>query len=109
MPQGVTAKCITAEQNDVDREDECSDSNSKSVRKPKRFPNIDTQNDDENECEIKKIAVHVLHDEREGTLTEISFARFAHRAGRRIGPERLVVGAAIVITGESETARRPQN
>src|SRR4030088_578955 len=105
----MTAKRITAEQNNVDCEDECSDSNSKSVRKPKRFPNVDAQNDDENEGEIKKITVHVLHDEREGTFAEISFARLAHRAGRRIGPERLVVGAAIVIASESETARRPQN
>ena len=61
------------------------------------------------EREIEKIAMHVLHDERKGTLAEIRLARFADGAGRRIGPERFVVGAAIVITGEPESARRPKN
>ena len=61
------------------------------------------------EREIEKIAVHVLHDQRKRTLAEIRFARLAHGARRRIGPERFVIGAAIVITGQPESARRPQD
>ena len=53
--------------------------------------------------------MHILHDEREGTFAEIGFARFADGAGRRIGPERFVIRAAVIIAGETKTARRPQN
>ncbi len=37
------------------------------------------------------------------------FARFADGAVEWVGPERLVIGAAIIITGETKTGRRPQN
>ena len=40
---------------------------------------------------------------------QIGLARLADGAGGRIGPERLVVGAAIVIAGEAEAAGRPQD
>ena len=51
--------------------------------------------------------MHVLHDERERTLAQIGFARLADRAGGRIGPERFVVGASIIVAGEPESARAP--
>ena len=76
--------------------------------KPERFPNIVGQNQNEHERDIKKIAVHVLHDQREGTFAQIGFARLAHRACRRIGPERFVIGASIIIAGEPEAAGRPE-
>src|SRR5712692_2067090 len=104
MSQRVTTECVTTEQDDVDREH--NRANAKTERtpaaryidKPERFPNIIGQDQNEKQREIKKIAVNVLHDEREGTFAEISFARFAHRACRWISPERFVVSAAVVIT-----------
>ena len=51
----------------------------------------------------------VLEDERKRLLAEVLLARLADGAGRRIGPERLVVGAAIVVAGEAEAARRPED
>ena len=51
----------------------------------------------------------VLQDQRERLLTAIALARLADRAGRRVRPERLVVGAAVVVAGEAEAAGRPQN
>ena len=67
------------------------------------------EKDQENQREIQKIAVNVLDDEGEGTLAEIFFARFADGARRRVGPERFVVCAAIVVTSEAESAGRPED
>ena len=51
----------------------------------------------------------VLKDQREVALAQIVLARLAHGAIGRIGPERFVISAAIVVAGEAEAARRPQN
>src|ERR1700689_697876 len=51
----------------------------------------------------------VLHDQREGTLAQIFLARLAHGTGWRIGPEGFIVGAAVVVAGEAESAGGPEN
>ena len=80
------------------------------IGKPNCLPNVVAQESIiKDQREIKKIAMDVLHDEREGTLAQIGLARLAHRAGRRVGPERFVISASIIITGEPEPARRPEN
>ena len=79
------------------------------IDEPHRFPDIVREHEDEKEREIEEIAMHILHDEREGALAEIGAARLADGAGRRIGPESFVVGAAVIITGEPKTARRPED
>src|SRR5688572_28629359 len=115
MPERVAAKGEASEQHDIEREHKSAKAHPEGsfaggwIEKPERFPDIDREKNDKQEREVEEIAVHVLHDQREGTLAEIRFSRFAHGAGRRIGPERLVIGAAIVITGEPQSARRPEN
>src|SRR5713101_8720716 len=115
MSQRVTTKCVPTEQDDVDREHNRADAKTertpaaRSIDKPESFPNIIGQDQNEKQREIKKVAVNVLHDERERTFAEISFARFAHCARRRVCPKRFVVSAAIIITGEPKSARRPKN
>src|SRR5437016_3129668 len=100
MAERVATKSITAEQNDVDREYNCSDADSERpaaghrIAEPECFPNVVAQNQNENEREIQEIAMHVLHDERKGALAQISLARLAHRAGRRVRPERFIISAA---------------
>src|SRR5207247_9778030 len=71
------------------------------------FPNVDRQDDQEDESEIEKIAMHILHDERERTLTPVTFARLTHSAGRWISSERFVIRAAVVITGATKSRGRP--
>ena len=105
----MTTKCIPAEENDVNREHDCAHADPESMVEPESFPNVVTQNQDENEREIQEIAMHVLHDERKRALTEIGFARFTNRAGGRVRPESFVIRAAIVIAGQPKSARRPQN
>ena len=51
----------------------------------------------------------VLHEEGKGILAAIRLTRFADRAGRRIGPERLVVSPAVIVAGQPKTARRPED
>src|SRR5579862_5885928 len=53
--------------------------------------------------------MEVLHDEREASLAEIAFARLAHGAGWWIGPERFVICASVVVTGEAEEAGYPED
>src|SRR5436309_9927945 len=103
----MTAKRITAEQNNVHCQHDCANADSKSIWKPKRFPNIDPEHDQKEKCQIKKISMHILHNERERPFAPVARARFAYRAGRRVGPERFVIGAAIVITGETKASGRP--
>src|SRR5438067_9789412 len=109
MTQRVTTERVTAEQNDVNREDNCADADSESTVEPERLPNVVAQGQNENEREIQKIAMHVLHDERERALAKIRFARLTNGTCRRVGPERFVIRASIIITGQPKTARRPQN
>src|SRR5438093_1048953 len=109
MPKRMTAKRIAAKQNEVDRQNNRADAETEVMIEPERFPNVVSENQNENECEIQKIAMHVLHDQRKRTLAEISFARLTNRACGRIRPERFVIRAAIVVTGQSKSAGRPQD
>src|SRR5215468_6446240 len=115
MPQRMASKCIATEQNNVDTEHHRTDADAERIfacrwiDKPKRFPNVIRQNQNEQERQIKKIPMHVLHDERERTLAPVALTRLAHSACRWIGPERFVVRATIIITGDPETARCPKN
>src|SRR5437870_3102337 len=111
----MTTKCVATKKDDVDREHDCADTEpegtvaSHRIVEPERFPNVVAQDQNENEREIQKIAVNILHDERERALAQISFARLADRACRRVGPERFIISATIVVAGQPESSRRPQN
>jgi hypothetical protein len=77
------------------------------IGEPQSLPDVVRQEDED---EIEEIAVDVLEDERERALAEIAPARLAHRACRRIGPERLVIDVAVVVVaGEVEAARSPED
>src|SRR5689334_1078607 len=73
------------------------------------LPNIIRQNPDEDDRNIHKVAMHVLHDQRKRTFTEISFARLANGACGRISPERFVIRASIIVAGQPKSAGRPEN
>src|SRR5262249_51017802 len=57
----------------------------------------------------KEVTMNILQDQRQRAFAPISLARLTHGAGRGIGPERLVVGAAIVVAGEPKQPRRPED
>ena len=79
------------------------------VGEPERLPDVVREHDQEAEREEQQVAMDVLQDQRERVLAPVALARLADRAGWRIGPERLVVGAAVVIAGESEERRDRQD
>src|SRR5262245_16991658 len=53
--------------------------------------------------------MEILQPVREGTLAAVRVARLTDRTVRGIGPETLVVGAAVVVAGEAEEAREGEN
>ena len=112
MTQGMTAQGVAAQKKNVERENNRSNADAKmfnaAVRKPQAFPNVIREIDQEQHTEVQEVTVNILHDEREGPFTQIEFAGFADGAGRRVGPERLVICAPLIITGKPKTARRPQ-
>src|SRR5674476_290209 len=110
----MTAESIQREENRVQRQHNRSHADAEMFRagqvgEPHSFPRIMRKQDDEQRRQIKKVAVDVLNDERERAFAEKSFARFANGAVDRVGPERLVIGATIIIAGETKSGRNPQN
>src|SRR5260370_17610305 len=53
--------------------------------------------------------MHVPQDKGERVLAAVVRPGLADGAGWRVRPERLVVSAPVVIAGESETTRRPED
>jgi hypothetical protein len=76
---------------------------------PERVIGVAAEDEDENEGEIEEVTVDVLQDERQETLAEIAAAGLAHGAIHRVHPERLIISAAIVVTGETEAGRDPHD
>src|SRR5438552_2789304 len=70
------------------------------IREPHRLPGIDAEDQEDPGGDEQHVAVDVLQDQRKGILAAITRARLAHRARRRIRPERFVVSAAIVVAGD---------
>src|SRR5215471_11442737 len=102
VSERMTTKCITAEQNEVDCENDCSDADSESVPKPERFPEVVGKNHQKKQCQVQEVSMYILHDQRKRTLAPIAFAWLANRARRWVRPERFIVSASIVITRKPE-------
>src|SRR4051794_34047845 len=108
----MTAESVAAEKKNVGGENYRADADAernfarRGVGKPQGFPDVVGEKNQKYERQIKKIAVHVLKDEREFSLAAVAGARLANGARRRVSPKRLVVGAAIIIAGETKSARR---
>src|SRR5690242_8739257 len=51
----------------------------------------------------------VLNEERPGILAPVAFARFANGAVERVGPKRLVIGAAIIIASHAKADGNAEN
>ena len=115
MPKRVAPQRVAAEQDDVRREDERPDPDAerhgpgRRVLEPQGVPDVEAQEHEQREREDEEVAVQVLHDQRERVLAPVARSRLAHAARRRVVPERLVVGAAIVVAGQPEADRRPQD
>ena len=108
----MTAERVTAQQKNIHHHDQRADADAemfraKRVRENHRLDRVVTEQQNKPDGDVEKISVDVLNDERERFFAEIFFARLADGAVDRVGPERLVICAAIIIAGETKTARRP--
>src|SRR5438552_3745009 len=81
----------------------------RALREPHRLPHVVRQEAEERQREVEEIAVRVLEDQRKRALAEVAGARLADGAVGRVGPEGFVIGAAVVVAGKPEAARRPEN
>ncbi len=71
MAERVTAKRVTGQQDNIEREYNRSDADAEALcagctREPHRFPRVVRENENEEQREVQEIAMNVLHDERKG-------------------------------------------
>src|SRR5688572_29858227 len=114
MAERVTTKRITAQQNRVNDQHQCAYSNPETfttlgIGKPHRLPGIPSQNKNKNHREVHEVAMHILKNQWKSIFTPIGFAGFTHGARNRVGPERAIVRAAVVITGGTKSTGCPEN
>ena len=71
MPHGMASKRVSAQHEDVERQHERADSDTERrdarlrVCEPQRLPNISCEEKYEDNCEVQKVPVNVLNNERE--------------------------------------------
>src|ERR1700744_5887370 len=76
---------------------------------PKRTPGVVKQYQNKDQREIQKIAVNILQDKRKRGFAWIPDAGFTNGARGPISPERFIIRAPIIITGEPKAGRRPKH
>src|SRR5262245_40987144 len=110
MAERVTAERVETNEHHVRRHDQCPEANPErrltragSHWKARRQDDVVGKEPDEDEREVKEVAVNVLDDERKLLLAPVTRARLTNRTGRWIGPERFVVAAPVVVTGEAKS------
>src|SRR5262249_16386943 len=114
VTQRVATEGVRGEQEHVDGEYDRPDADAEvasavGAGPPQRPGDGLAENAGEKDRDVQKVAMHVVQNEREGALAEVLRARLTDGARRRVGPERLVIGAAIVIAGEAKTGGERQN
>ena len=109
VAERVAAEYISAEKHNVHHQDEASDADAEAVGETEGHDCVVDQKGPHQVGEPQKVAMEILQDQRKASFAEIGLARLADGARRRIGPERFVVRAAVVVTGEPEEAGYPKN
>src|SRR3954471_19841193 len=112
MSQTVAAERVAAEQDHVEDQHDRADADPKMTAavctdKKHRFDRVVSKDDDEQQRNVEKISVNVLQYQRKFSFAAIAMTRFANSACRWIGPKRFVISAAIVVTSETKSTRRP--
>ena len=111
----MAAERVAADQHDVDQQHQRADADAelrvarRRVVEAEALHDVDRQKDDEQQREVERVAVQVLDEQRPLGLAAVFVARLADGAGGRVGPERLVVGAAVVVAGHPEREREDQD
>src|SRR5262245_46871504 len=115
VPERVAAKRIPAEQDHVDDEHKRANTDAertfagRCVSKPETIDRVIGENGEYEDGQIQEVPVKILKNKGQLLFAALVLSWFADGAGGRIHPERLVIRAAIVITGEPETGRGPED
>ena len=89
----MTSERVSSEERGIHRQHDRADTHAKSfflgnrIGEPHRLPRIIYKKEDEQDRQVKKVPMNVLHDEREGIFAAIGFPWFGYGAGGRVGPE----------------------
>src|SRR5579884_3742436 len=113
MAQRMAAEGVTAQQDDVQGQHQCADAEAEvplvggvagsiDLEEPRRLEGIPRQEKDEGNGDVQEIAMDVLNEQRAEAFAPVALARLTNSAVGRIGPERLVVGTAIVVASHAE-------
>ena len=105
----MTTENVAADQDDVDGEHDGSHPDAEAVLEPERLPHVVSKKAPDDVGQPQKLAVKILKNQRKAVLAPVGFAGLAYGASGRIGPERFVVSAAVVVAGEAEKAGYPEN
>src|SRR5271170_1696490 len=109
VAEGVAAKDVSGEKDDINYQNDGSDADAEVAIKVEGYNGIPHKKGPDDIGEAKEVAMEVLEDQGKAALAEVFLARLANGTGRRVGPEGFVVRAAIVIAGEAEETRDPEN
>src|SRR5687767_6469181 len=106
----MTGECVSGEQNRIDRQHDRARGDPELSPGPERFPDVVPEKEKHQQRYVQKIAMKVLEDEREGRLAAIvSTPPLRDRASGRMQREGSVVRLAVVVAGETESTRCPEN
>jgi hypothetical protein len=115
MAERVAPKRVSGKQQEIDQEDNGTDSHTEGdiprgrVREPEGLPTVVGEENEIDDPQIHEVTMNILDQERKEIFTPVACTAFSHRARRRVHPESPVIRPAIVIAGQSEPGRRPQN
>lgn len=110
MAERVARESVDAEQDDVEEHNERADADAEVALEDEGAYRVVPKEGDEKDCDVEKVAVKILENERKARLAAIfAIARFANGATGRIGEKCAIVGFAVVVARHTETERAGQN
>src|SRR6266567_9064597 len=105
----MAGKQIQRQQSHIDQQHKGPDANSESFRKDKGPNRVMPQEGNEHDCQVQKVPVNVLQNEREARFPSVVSLSLRCRTRWWIEKERSIVCLAIVVTGCPKPQRATQN
>src|SRR5260370_38932450 len=101
VAERMAAKRITAQEEDVDQEDNRADAEAEVelaivALELARLHDVPGEKQDKDQSQVQEIPVHILNDQRQAVLAPVALARLADGAVRRVAPPHLLVCTAAV-------------
>src|SRR5580658_8575348 len=107
MSKSMAAEYIASQKHYVHHQNEAANANPETVRETERHDCVIHQKSPHQVGKAQEVAMEILQDQGKASFAKIRLARLADRTRWWIRPERLVIRAAIVVTGESKEAGNP--